>query len=433
VQYGTSTGYGWLSPANSALSTLHTVTLTGLTPGTLYDFQVLSTNASGNSATSANFTFTTTTQAPVISAVTVSGVTGSSAVITWTTDQASTSQVKYGTSTGYGSLSPANSTLSTLHTVTLTGLTQGTTYDFAVISANTNGNSATSANYTLATTTLTPVISAVTATVSGTSATITWTTDQASSSQVQYGTTTAYGSSSGVNATLTTTHSVSLTGLVAGTNYDYAVTSSNSAGVSATSANFTFSIPAVNSPVKSPGPAINYVAYWGVTSSAITISWSTDVRATTAVAYGTTPSLGQMSPMQTSLTNSHGVQLSGLQSGTTYYFAAQSADANGNTGYSTIYSFTTITTAAPTISNVTENPQSGNKGSVTFTTSVPTYSYIVFGTTSAYGHWSPRTGLTANPTISLGWVPSGVVHFQIVTQDVYGNETASPDFTFVEP
>jgi len=46
------------------------------------------------------------------------------------------------------------------------------------------------------------------------------------------------------------------------------------------------------------------------------------------------------------MANSHGVVLSGLISGTTYYFVAQSTAANGATGYSTVMSFTTTGTAS---------------------------------------------------------------------------------------
>ncbi|MGD0798642.1 MAG: Ig-like domain repeat protein, partial [Acidobacteriaceae bacterium] len=54
-------------------------------------------------------------------------------------------------------------------------------------------------------------------------------------------------------------------------------------------------------------PQVGYVAYWGINNTGITVSWSTDVPATTQLAYGTSPSLGLLSPLQTALTASHGV------------------------------------------------------------------------------------------------------------------------------
>ena len=94
---------------------------------------------------------TSGTAAPVISAVTASSITGTSAVITWTTDQAASSLVNYGTTTSYGSASLLNSALVMSHSVTLSGLTPGVTYDYDVVSANASSLSSTSTNFTFST------------------------------------------------------------------------------------------------------------------------------------------------------------------------------------------------------------------------------------------------------------------------------------------
>jgi hypothetical protein len=141
--------------------TSHSVSLTGLKPGTTYAYAVMSTDSAGT-ATSTNFTFSTPATIPTISAVTSSGVTATSATITWTTDQASNSQVEYGTTMAYGSLSALNSSSVTSHSVSLTGLTAGTTYNYAVMCTDSAGTT-TSANFTFATpaTPITAVISQV--------------------------------------------------------------------------------------------------------------------------------------------------------------------------------------------------------------------------------------------------------------------------------
>jgi hypothetical protein len=79
--------------------------------------------------------------------------------------------------------------------------------------------------------------------VTGTSATIAWTTNEASTTQVQYGTTTAYGFSSALDGALVTAHSRTLTGLTASTTYQYRVLSRDAAGHLAASGNFTFITP----------------------------------------------------------------------------------------------------------------------------------------------------------------------------------------------
>ncbi len=86
-----------------------------------------------------------------------------------------------------------------------------------------------------------PVISAIA--VSGTEttgATITWTTDELATSEVVYGTTSSYGSTSSVNPTLTTSHSVTLSGLSTDTVYHFAVKSADELGNTTTSSDGTF-------------------------------------------------------------------------------------------------------------------------------------------------------------------------------------------------
>ena len=167
--------------------------------------------------------------APVISAVTASSITSTSAVITWTTDQSSSSQVNYGTTTSYGSSSLLNVSLSTTHSVTLTGLMPATTYNYQAVSANSSSATATSANYTFQTSApvaAPPVISNIqTSATTTNSVTITWTTDQASNSEINYGPTTTYASTTGPDSNYVTSHSVTLTGLAAGSTYNFDVVS----------------------------------------------------------------------------------------------------------------------------------------------------------------------------------------------------------------
>jgi len=86
-----------------------------------------------------------------------------------------------------------------------------------------------------------PVISSVSSSnITPNSATITWTTDEPSTSQVEYGPTTAYGYQTSINLTLVTSHSVNLNGLSPGTLYHYRVKSKDAAGNEAISSDYTF-------------------------------------------------------------------------------------------------------------------------------------------------------------------------------------------------
>ncbi len=92
------------------------------------------------------------TTAPVISAVNASGVTSSTANITWTTNEASDTVVEYGATTAYGSSSALNSNMVTGHSMTLTGLTGSRLYHYRVKSKDASGNQAVSNDFTFTTT-----------------------------------------------------------------------------------------------------------------------------------------------------------------------------------------------------------------------------------------------------------------------------------------
>jgi glucose/arabinose dehydrogenase len=86
-----------------------------------------------------------------------------------------------------------------------------------------------------------PTISAVAASnVTTSGATVTWTTNEPSTSRVDYGTTTAYGSSTPTDNSLVTGHSRTLTGLAPSTLYHYRVVSRDASGNEALSADATF-------------------------------------------------------------------------------------------------------------------------------------------------------------------------------------------------
>ena len=75
----------------------------------------------------------------VISNVQSSNITTSGATITWTTDQPADGQVEYGVTTGYGQLTPLDSTLTSTHSFRVAGLAPNTTYHYRVRSRDAAG------------------------------------------------------------------------------------------------------------------------------------------------------------------------------------------------------------------------------------------------------------------------------------------------------
>ncbi len=222
VDYGLTTSYGTSTAINSSMVVAHSQAISGLAASTLYHYRVKSRDAAGNLATSTDFTFTTSTApdvtAPVISGINSSSITQSGAVIGWTTNEASNSQVEYGLTTSYGSSTTINASMVVSHSQALSGLAASTLYHYRVKSRDAAGNLATSTDFTFTTSTApditAPVISGVNSSgISQSTAVIGWTTNEASNSQVEYGLTTSYGSSTTINASMVVSHSQALSGL----------------------------------------------------------------------------------------------------------------------------------------------------------------------------------------------------------------------------
>ena len=179
------------------------------------------------------------TTPPAVSNVEVSDVTQTSAVITWDTDEPATSQVMACDPDGISTSTEQDTTLATTHSVSLSDLKPNTTYHYTVISMDAGENEGTSEGEFPTpggADTTNPVISGVDAfAIPDSSATISWKTDENATSQVEYGTTDAYGSTTPLDEKLTQNHSVALSGLQPDTTYHFIVKSRDSSGNEATS------------------------------------------------------------------------------------------------------------------------------------------------------------------------------------------------------
>lgn len=273
VEYGTTVAYG--SEAGDALSLFysHSVVLGGLLPDTVYHFRVKSADGSGNLATSSDDTFETLSGVdvtpPVISAITVTDITGARATINWETNELADGTVEYGTGPAYGT-SVSDPTLVTNHSLTLIGLTPNTLYHFRVRGTDSSGNEGFSSDQTFSTTDVTPpVISNIQVVdITETSARVTWDTDESADSKVDYGLTAGYGSVRS-SAALIFSHSLLITGLTGGTTYHFSVTSADGSGNSATSLDDTF----LTAPDVTPPPNVNNFRVTGVTDTSISLAW----------------------------------------------------------------------------------------------------------------------------------------------------------------
>jgi Big-like domain-containing protein len=171
----------------------------------------------GGSTTPTLPTGTITANPPSIAA-------GASSTLSWTTTNATSVSIDQGigavAATGSLTVTPS---ATTTYTMTVT---------------NSAGSTTATATVTVASETLT--ISNVTVTnLIASGATITWTTNIAGTSRVDYGTTTAYGATVS-DPTLVTSHSLALSGLSASTTYHYRVTSQASGANPVSTGDLTF-------------------------------------------------------------------------------------------------------------------------------------------------------------------------------------------------
>jgi type VI protein secretion system component Hcp len=444
VEYGTTTAYGSSTTLNSSLVTSHSQALTGLAAGTLYHYRVKSKDAANNLATSPDYTFTTTTPVdttpPSITAVSSSGITGTTATITWTTNEAADTQVEYGPTTSYGSSTVLNSSMVTSHVQALAGLSANTLYHYRVKSKDAATNLATSPDYNFTTTAqpdiTAPVISAVSASgITSSGASITWATDEAADSQVEYGTTTSYGSSTVLNGSMSTSHAQALNGLAAGTTYHFRVKSKDAAANPAVSGDFTFK---TLDPPDTTAPVISAVVVTGITTSGATITWTTDEAADSQVEYGPNTNYGSATTLNGSMVTSHSQTLSGLAESTTYHFRIKSRDVASNLTVSGDFSFKTsdpVDTKLPVITGVGSSAVSSSTAMITWTTDEPADSQVNFGPNTFYGSSTTlaTSMVTTHEQQLSGLSASTTYHYRVLSKDAAGNLAISGDYTFTTP
>jgi chitodextrinase len=364
------------------------------------------------------------TTPPGISAVSASSISSSGATITWTTNEASDSQVDYGTTTGYGTSTTLNASMVTTHSVALSGLTSLTLYHYRVKSKDAAGNLATSEDFTFTTTntadTTPPVITGVTASpVTSNSASITWTTDEASDSQVDYGTTVAYGSSSPINGALGTSHSQLLSGLTAATVYHYRVKSKDAAGNLATSGDFTFTTLSAGDTTP-PSVPTNLMAT-AVSSSQINLSWTASTDNVGVTGYKI---FRNGSQVNTATGTSY--QDTGLTPLTTYTYTVSAYDAaNNNSAQSSPASATTqdaVDITPPSVpTNLVATTLSSGQIYLSWdasTDNVRVTGYKIYRNDSQVGTTS--TALTYQDT---GLTPSTTYTYKVSAYDARGNNS----------
>ncbi|MBI2515195.1 fibronectin type III domain-containing protein [Candidatus Wolfebacteria bacterium] len=368
-----STAYN-LTASTTSYLTSHDITLSGLTPNTVYYFRVRSTDIEGNRGTNDNggsgFTFTTT-GGPIISDVTTESVTDNSATIIWNTNVAANSAVVYAQNitalrTGAGISEVSSSSPVTgppyQHRITITGLTSRTTYYYypkvtASSDTTTDSNSGNYYSFRTAYDTKPPVITNVTTTVvTKNSAVITWVTDELSSSQADYGLAAgSYTNATTIDSLLSITHSATIIGLARTTTYYFRVRSIDAANNEAISPEANFRTTEADTIIISTGgaggappppprdttpPKISDIQAVDISAFGATVKFETNESALAIMDYGETNIYGFAAASRDFLTG-HAIKLSGLKLGTDYHFKIKAIDKDNNSATSEDNTFRT--------------------------------------------------------------------------------------------
>ena len=261
----------------------HVITISGTGPGAQVTYETTSTDPSGNGeTTSEQQVFTTPAEEDVTAPVVTEGPeiiskSDTRAVVRWVTNEPADSQVDV---LEIDKPIEERKTFSTSdkvteHVVTLTNLTAETVYDYLISSADRDGNGPTT-SLSRFVTEAAPDVEAPTlveapevVNVDDATATITWKTNEAADTYIEYGASTSFGLTF-QETDRTTDHRVVLTNLTGGTGYYFRVQAEDASGnvfTQATPGQFTTTV-ADNTP---PATPTSLAAIPG--NNAVQISW----------------------------------------------------------------------------------------------------------------------------------------------------------------
>ena len=441
--YGTTAEYGQSTPSQAVTgnaATAVSASLTGLAPGTTYHYTLTITSPYGT-VSYPDQVFTTAVP-PTVVAANATAIATTVATLTGTVNPggapSSHYYFSYGTTTGYGRTTASVAATGGSNgsaTTGLTGLTSGTTYHYTLTIVTADGTVASYRDQTFTTLALPTVSSASGAATGPTTASLTGTVNPKGSTSATYffaygpGNLSQWTTPVSVSGSSDTPVTATLSGLAAGTTYEYAlIIETNTDRVSY--ADQTFTTPAA--------PTVTAVSasVTGVGVATLTGTVNPAGQSSYSFSYGTTSAYGQATA-PTTLTGSSSTavskQLTGLQTGTTYHYTLKVTNSYGTVTYK---DQTFTMPAPPVVSNATANVTGSTTATLTGAVNAElgqaTYSFS-YGTTSGYGHTTTSAAAgNASATVSAaltGLTPGTTYHYTLTITSSAGTFTY-PDQIF---
>ncbi len=305
------------------------------------------------------------TPAPRMIGVTIDQITVTTARISWQTDIASNSYVRYGLSSSYGQVYGINDYV-TDHSLVLIGLKPGTTYHLAARSMGVFGDVAISADQTFTTLSvkkavLPQISDIVLESIGGTEVVVSWKTDVPTYWEIDFGRTDNYGNEVN-NGVFDTAHTTTLGNLSPNTTYHFHILATDANGDQAYSPDQSFTT------FDTIAPAISLAHVEFITPHSADVVWQTNKPATGGVRFG--PSAlyeGGEAIETTGFATLHRVSLTNLNAGTLYHYKIFQTDHSGNDAQSADQIFLTgsiVAVPMPPGPNKPEIPGQGTSKAV---------------------------------------------------------------------
>jgi hypothetical protein len=441
IQFSSNSGSTWAT-FNDGTSTATSATVTGLTNSVPYIFKVAGVSAAGTSSYSSN-TSAVTPQAVPSTPLNVVGVGGNTQVsLSWSAPSSNGGQaitdyvIQYSSNSG-SAWTTFTDTVSSATSAVVTGLTNGTSYIFQVAAKNSVGTG----GYSVASSAVIPFTvpgrpTSVLVTAGINQVAVSWTapTSDGGSALTDY--VVEYSTNSGLTwitfaDSISTTASVTVTGLTNGTGYVLRVSAKNAAGTG---------LPSVSSSAVTPRTAPSAAqSVVGVSGNAqVALTWSApssnggDAVSDYVVQYssdGTT-----WTTFTDSVSSTASCTVTGLANGTAYTFRVAAVNAAGTGQYSVVSAAVTpfTTPDAPTaVAGVVGNTQvvvswtapANNGGSAIIQYQV---SYAPQGSND-YGTWSTATATqSSSATFTVTGLTNGTSYkFKVAATNAAGDGSYS--------
>ena len=447
IIYRSTDGIGFVQLATTT-STAY-IDASGLNNTTTYYYNIKAVdNAGQESAQSATVQKMPTgnyiTPPTLLSNPSVSEIKATSAKITWITDRASSSIVRYGTQIGTFSASSGQFDSVTNHSVTLLGLNPGAVYYYQTQSLDESrdypAEDAYSTTFSFVTLPAPAISNVQISNITLTNADISWETTTVAHSVLNYGQTNAYGSSlDDQSGSGTTSHNVKLQSLTPGTSYHFKISGTDADGNVLVSDDYQFEtlpLPMIEN--------LKIEPISGKPQSAFRATWTTNVPTTTIIKYRLSTEAENKEQVKTKSEISHEVVVEGLLDNSIYLITAEGRDALGNLAQSSVQSFKTpLDTRPPVITDViieTSNVGLGQKDTaqmaVSWKTDEVATSQVEYADGLSGDQYTQKTvedgTLTKSHLVIISELtPSKPYHLRVVSKDKAGNVANSSDNTVI--